>query len=78
VDQVMAEVGGRAFAEFKPMLADLAVDRLAPISGEMARLMDDVSEIDRILEHGAERARAIATPILQKTYDIVGMVGAKV
>jgi len=78
VDQVMAEVGGRAFSEFKPMLADLAVDRLAPISGEMARLMDDVSEIDRILEHGAERARAIATPILQKTYDIVGMVGAKV
>ena len=78
VDQVMAEVGGRAFSEFKPMLADLAVDRLAPISGEMARLMDDVSEIDRILEHGAERARAIASPILQKTYDIVGMVGAKV
>jgi len=77
VDQVMAEVGGRAFSEFKPMLADLAVDRLAPISGEMARLMDDVSEIDRILEHGAERARTIASPILQKTYDIVGMVGAK-
>jgi tryptophanyl-tRNA synthetase len=78
VDQVMAEVGGKAFSEFKPMLADLAVDRLASISGEMARLMDDVSEIDRILEHGAERARAIASPILQKTYDIVGMVGAKV
>ena len=78
VDQVMAEVGGKPFSEFKPMLADLAVDRLAPISNEMARLMDDVSEIDRILERGAERARGIAGPILQKTYDIVGMVGAKV
>mgnify|MGYP002279751629 CR=1 FL=1 len=78
VDQVMAEVGGRAFSEFKPMLADLAVDRLAPISDEMARLMDDVNEIDRILNRGAERAREIASPILQKTYDIVGMVGAKV
>jgi len=77
VDQVMADVGGKAFSEFKPMLADLAVDRLAPISQEMARLMGDVSEIDRILGRGAERAREIASPILQKTYDIVGMVGAK-
>jgi tryptophanyl-tRNA synthetase len=77
VDQVMAEMGGKAFSEFKPILADLAVDRLAPISVEMARLMDDVSEIDRILQGGADRARGIAGPILQKTYDIVGMVGAK-
>ena len=77
VDQVMAEVGGKSFSDFKPMLADLAVDRLAPISVEMARLMDDVGEIDRILQRGAERARGIASPILQKTYDIVGMVGAK-
>ena len=77
VDQVMAEVGGKAFSEFKPMLADLAVDRLAPISEEMARLMDNVSEIDQILDRGAERAREIATPVLRKTYDIVGMVGAK-
>jgi len=77
VDQVMAEMGGKAFSEFKPILADLAVDRLAPISGEMARLMGDVSEIDRILARGAERAREIASPILQKTYDIVGLVGAK-
>ncbi|WP_306151827.1 tryptophan--tRNA ligase [Roseovarius sp. MMSF_3281] len=77
VDQVMTEMGGKAFSEFKPILADLAVDRLAPISGEMARLMGDVSEIDRILARGAERAREIASPILQKTYDIVGLVGAK-
>ena len=78
VDQVMAEVGGKAFSEFKPMLADLAVECLAPISDEMARLMNDVSEIDRILDRGAVRAREIASPILQKTYDIVGMVGARV
>jgi tryptophanyl-tRNA synthetase len=77
VDQVMRDSGGKPFSEFKPMLADLAVDKLAPISDEMSRLMQDVSEIDRILESGAERARAIARPILQKTYEIVGLVGAK-
>ena len=76
VDQVVAEYGGKPFSEFKPVLADLAVDRLAPISTEMSRLMEDVAEIDRILAAGADRARAIAGPILKKTYQIMGMVGA--
>ncbi|WP_171239867.1 tryptophan--tRNA ligase [Ruegeria sp. HKCCA5491] len=76
-EQVLAEVGGKQFGEFKPMLAELAVSKLAPISSEMARLMGEEAEIDRILANGAEKARAIAAPILQQTYDIVGMVGAK-
>jgi tryptophanyl-tRNA synthetase len=58
------------------MLADLAVEKLSPISAEMARLMEDTAEIDRILGRGAERAREIAAPILRDTYDIVGMVGS--
>ncbi len=74
VDSVLRDVGGKQFSEFKPMLAELAVAKLAPISGEMARLMQDTAEIDRILGQGANRARAIAAPILQKTYDIVGMI----
>ena len=53
---------------------DLAVDKLSPISAEMARLMNDPAEIDRLLGQGAERARVIANPILAKTYDIVGMI----
>tara|TARA_R110000765_G_scaffold10984_15_gene35058 strand:+ start:131395 stop:132423 length:1029 start_codon:yes stop_codon:yes gene_type:complete len=76
VDQVLAEVGGKQFGEFKPMLADLAVAKLSPISTEMARLLDDTTEIDRILARGAEQAREITAPILKKTYEIVGLVGA--
>ncbi len=77
VDQVMAEVAGQQFGLFKPMLADLAVEKLAPISTEMARLMEDQAEIDKILARGAERAREITAPILAKAYEIVGMVGAE-
>lgn len=76
VEAVLADLGGRPFSEFKPALADLAVEHLAPISTEMARLMQDAAEIDRILARGAERARAIAAPILRETYRIMGMVGA--
>lgn len=74
VDQVLAEVGGKQFGAFKPMLAELAVAKLGPISAEMARLMDEPDEIDRILTAGSLRAREITAPILRKTYDIVGMV----
>ena len=74
IDQVLAQVGGQQFSQFKPLLSDLAVAKLAPISGEMARLMQDPAEIDRILGQGAERARAIAAPILARTYEIVGMI----
>ena len=76
VDQVLADVGGKQFSEFKPMLSDLAVAKLSPISTEMARLMEHQDEIDKILAHGASQAREIAAPILKKTYEIVGMVGA--
>ncbi len=74
VEQVLADVGGRQFSEFKPMLAEMAVSKLSPISGEMARLMQAPDEIDAVLRAGADRARAIAAPILEKTYEIVGMV----
>ena len=74
VADVLADHGGAQFGRFKPALADLAVGKLAPIASEMSRLMQDPAEIDRILVQGATRARDITTPILQQTYDIVGMV----
>ena len=75
-EQVIADHAGQQFGQFKPALVDLAVDKLAPISTEMARLMNDPAEIDRILAHGAAQAREITVPVLKKTYEIVGMVGA--
>ncbi|MGJ8624921.1 MAG: tryptophan--tRNA ligase, partial [Yoonia sp.] len=73
-EQVIAEYAGAQWGRFKPALADLAVEKLAPISDEMKRLMDDPAEIDRKLAQGAQKARALATPILEKTYDIVGLL----
>ena len=74
VDQVLADVGGKQFSEFKPMLAELAVEKMSPITSEMSRLMQNQDEIDKILTRGSERARAITAPILRQTYEIVGMV----
>jgi tryptophanyl-tRNA synthetase len=73
-EAVIAEYSGAGWGKFKPALADLAVEKLAPISSEMTRLMTETAELDRILARGAERARDIADPILKQAYDIVGFV----
>ena len=74
VDAVLNDIGGRQFSKFKPMLIDRAVATLSPISAEMNRLMQEPDEIDRVLANGAERARKIAQPILNQTYDIMGLL----
>ena len=73
IEKVLKEVGGKQFSAFKTMLVERAVEKLSPISAEMRRLLDDKSEIDRVLEGGADRARAIAAPILKRTFEIVGL-----
>jgi tryptophanyl-tRNA synthetase len=40
----------------------------------MRRLLADPAEIDRILESGADKARATATPIMAEVKRIVGFV----
>lgn len=77
VDQVIKDFAGAQFGTFKPALADLAVAKLSPITTEMNRLMADPAEIDRILGDGADRADAIARPILEAAYDITGMIRSR-
>ena len=76
-EQVIRDYAGAQFGTFKPALADLAVAKLEPITLEMNRLMQDPAEIDRILGQGAARADAIARPIVDQVYDIIGMIRSR-
>ncbi len=77
-DQSLAQVieakQGHSFADFKKDLTEVVVERFSPISAEMQRLMDDKAEVDAVLRDGAERAAAIAEPILRGAYDRVGLL----
>lgn len=72
--EVLAEFGGQQFSVFKPALVDLAIHVLAPITGEMRRLMDDTSHIDAILRKGGERARARAEVTMKQVRDVIGFL----
>ncbi|TAU81814.1 tryptophan--tRNA ligase [Rhizobium leguminosarum] len=71
---VLAEFGGQQFSVFKPALVDLAINVLAPVTGEMRRLMDDTSHIDAILRKGGERARARAEVTMRQVRDVIGFL----
>jgi tryptophanyl-tRNA synthetase len=72
VADVLVEFGGKGFGVFKPALAELLASKLSPIAAEMRRLNADPGALDAILKDGAERARAIAQPIMAEVRDVVG------
>jgi tryptophanyl-tRNA synthetase len=69
---IVAEWAGKGFGAFKPALAELAAAKLGPIASEMARLRADPATLDVILRDGAERANAIAEPIMDDVRRVVG------
>ena len=49
------------------------LEALTPIQQRYQEYMADAPELDRILAVGAERARAIAAPTLQRVKDAMGV-----
>ncbi|MDS1137378.1 tryptophan--tRNA ligase [Nitratireductor indicus] len=72
---VLADFGGRQFSEFKPALADLAVDKLSPIATEMRRISADPGYIDSVLREGSGRAREKAEATMKMVREIIGLIG---
>ena len=73
---VLDQFAGQGFGAFKPALADLVVDKLRPVSDLMRRYLADPEELDRILAAGADRANALAKPILSDIRKVIGFSGA--
>jgi tryptophanyl-tRNA synthetase len=75
VADLLTEFGGGGFGTFKEKLASLLVDKLAPITAETARLLSDHAYLDSVLHAGAERANAVAEPIVTEAERLVGLRG---
>jgi tryptophanyl-tRNA synthetase len=74
LEETVRRFAGKGFSEFKEALADVATVTLGRIGGEMQRLKADHAYIDGVLRRGAERAEAIAGPILREVEDITGLL----
>ena len=73
-EAVLARFGGEGFGKFKPALGELLVESLAPINARFVELRQDRTALDAILRQGAEKARALAVPTLDRAYGALGLV----
>ncbi len=72
--EAMARFAGAQFSVLKNELTEAAVQALGPIAARMNALMADPAAIDAILRDGAEKADAIAQPILAEAKKLVGFL----
>lgn len=72
VADVLGLWGGKGFGAFKPALADVMVEVLGPITRRFNELRGDHAMLDAVLARGAEKARAIAEPVLADVHRAVG------
>jgi tryptophanyl-tRNA synthetase len=73
-EAVLKEFGGQQFSAFKTALADLAVEKLAPIAGEMRRISYDRAYVDAVLKDGGERAGTLAEATMKDVRNIIGLL----
>ncbi|MGH6969611.1 MAG: tryptophan--tRNA ligase, partial [Stellaceae bacterium] len=73
-EKAVEKFAGASFSNFKHELTAKAFEVLVPIGKEMKRLIADPGYIDGVLHRGADRANAIAAPILREVFDIMGLL----
>ncbi|MFI6580133.1 tryptophan--tRNA ligase [Embleya sp. NPDC050493] len=65
---------GRGYGDLKKEVAEVLVEFVEPFQDRVRTYLDDPDELDRVLARGAEKARAVASETLAKTYDRVGFL----
>ncbi len=65
---------GLGYGQFKKDLAEVVVGALAPIREGTEKMLADGAALDRMLAHGAGRARALARPTMAEVSDRVGFL----
>jgi len=72
-EQVEGEFDGGGYGQFKQAVADAVVDYLAPTRERYDELRPDEAALEEALAMGAEKARAIATPIVAEARQAMGV-----
>ena len=73
IPQLEERYEGKGYGDLKKDLAEVVVETLSPIRERALELLEDPRELDGILESGAERARAVASPTLQQAWTRMGL-----
>ena len=74
IPEIESEFEGTGYGSFKSAVADAVVDALRPLQEAYKKLEADPAEVDRQLAVGADKARAISGPVLERARTAVGLL----
>jgi tryptophanyl-tRNA synthetase len=72
VAEIEAMYEGKGYGDFKAGLAEVVLNEITPIQDRYYQLLES-SELDDILDRGAEKANAEANKMLRKMYNGIGL-----
>ena len=72
LEKIIQEFSGKNFSEFKDNLSQVVVDKIAPISVEIKKLLNEKDYLDKILLEGSKKANDIASKKIKKIHELVG------
>ncbi len=73
MDAIEADFEGSGYGDFKTAVADEVVEFLAPVRERYGELRADEASLEATLAAGAEKARAIAVPVLADVREAMGV-----
>jgi tryptophanyl-tRNA synthetase len=72
-EEIEREFESAGYGDFKGAVADEVVELLAPVRERYAEIRGDEAALERTLAAGAEKARAIAAPVLADVREAMGV-----
>ena len=76
VEALVTAFEGRGYGDLKAEVADVVLETMTPLRERTRELLEDRTELERILAEGTERAGAVAEATLRDIYDRVGFLPA--
>ena len=74
LEKIIKEMGGKEYSYIKGKLADLLVSEIAPIGKEIVKLMNDKTNLIKILNKGTEKASIKAEENLKNIREKIGLI----
>lgn len=77
IPELENEFAGKGYGDFKGAVAEVVTSYFAPVRQKTQELLADEKALQELLAVGSEKARAVASQTLAKTYDALGLVPPK-
>jgi tryptophanyl-tRNA synthetase len=72
-EEVEREFDGQGYGAFKEAVGTATAELLAPVRERYVELRADEAALERSLQHGADRAREIAVPVMADVHSVMGL-----